>query len=124
MRFAALLTAVAAVLLMGSGSASAVSGKASFYTDKGLGACGTSIDANSQMLVAAPKGLWTSSNPNNDPLCNKKIKVTYQGKSITVPIKDQCPSCDNSKIDLSRPAFAKLGNTDLGILEPVTWQIS
>lgn len=91
-RFAALMMALASVLFLGAGTASAVNGKATFYNDKGYGACGSPIDAPAQMLVAVPKGLWPSSNPNNDPLCKKKVKVTYKGKTITVPIKDQCPA--------------------------------
>eukprot|EP01132_Coremiostelium_polycephalum_P001339 gene1339-1690_t len=97
-------------------------GQASYYNDNGFGTCGTQINAATQVLVAAPVAHWTSSNPNNDPLCNNVyIKVTYQGKSITVPVKDKCPSCPANKIDLSQPAFSQLANTDLGVI-PVTWE--
>eukprot|EP01132_Coremiostelium_polycephalum_P008557 gene8557-10525_t len=97
-------------------------GTASYYNDAGYGACGTQINAATQLLVAAPVAHWTSSNPNNDPLCNNVfVKVTYNGKTITVPVKDQCPSCPANKIDLSQPAFASLANTDLGII-PITWE--
>lgn len=105
-----------------SGTASAVSGTASYYNDAGYGACGTQINAATQMLVAAPAALWTTPNPNNDPLCRKSIRVTHNGKTITVPIKDKCPSCASNKIDLSQPAFARLANTSVGIIN-VTWQI-
>ncbi|MDX3661037.1 RlpA-like double-psi beta-barrel domain-containing protein [Streptomyces sp. ID05-26A] len=105
-----------------SGTASAVSGTASYYNDAGYGACGTQINAATQMLVAAPAALWTTPNPNNDPLCRKSIRVTHNGKTITVPIKDKCPSCASNKIDLSQPAFASLANTSVGIIN-VTWQI-
>jgi rare lipoprotein A (peptidoglycan hydrolase) len=105
-----------------SGTASAVSGTASWYNDAGYGACGTQINAATQMLVAAPAALWTTPNPNNDPLCRKSIRVTYNGKTITVPIKDKCPSCPSNKIDLSQPAFSSLANTSVGIIN-VTWQI-
>ncbi|GGN10837.1 hypothetical protein GCM10011609_58410 [Lentzea pudingi] len=105
-----------------SGTASAVSGTASYYNDAGYGACGTQINAATQLLVAAPAALWTTPNPNNDPLCRKSIRVTHNGKTITVPIKDKCPSCASNKIDLSQPAFASLANTSVGIIN-VTWQI-
>lgn len=105
-----------------SGTASAVSGTASYYNDAGYGACGTQINAATQMLVAAPAALWTTPNPNNDPLCRKSIRVTHNGKTITVPIKDKCPSCASNKIDLSQPAFASLADTSVGIIN-VTWQI-
>ena len=105
-----------------SGTASAVSGTASSYNDAGYGACGTKINAATELLVAAPAALWTTPNPNNDPLCRKSIRVTHNGKTITVPIKDKCPSCASTKIDLSQPAFSRLANTSVGIIN-VTWQI-
>ncbi|GAA0626485.1 RlpA-like double-psi beta-barrel domain-containing protein [Kribbella sandramycini] len=114
--------ALAGALTMTSTPAFAVSGTASWYNDAGIGACGTPLNANTDWLVAAPAGLWTSPNPNNDPLCKKSIRVTYNGRTITVPIRDKCPSCPNNKIDLSRPAFANLANPDVGIIN-ITWDI-
>ncbi|KAK3998026.1 hypothetical protein QBC44DRAFT_229080 [Cladorrhinum sp. PSN332] len=32
-------------------------------------------------------------NPNNNPLCNRNIKVTHNGKSVTVKVVDRCPVC-------------------------------
>jgi expansin (peptidoglycan-binding protein) len=105
-----------------SGTAFAVSGTASYYNDAGYGACGTQLNAATEMLVAAPAALWTTPNPNNDPLCRKSIRVTHNGRTTTVPIKDKCPSCPSNKIDLSQPAFASLADTSLGIIN-VTWEI-
>jgi len=100
-----------------------VKGNATYYNDKGLGACGSSIDASSQRLVAVPKSFWTSSNPNNDPLCKgTSVKVKYKNKTATIPVKDQCPGCDSKHIDISEPVFRQLtGGTDLGDV-PVTWE--
>ncbi|MFH8384083.1 cysteine/serine endopeptidase inhibitor [Kitasatospora sp. NPDC018058] len=122
--------AAAALIALTAGSASAaiplnkpMTGKATYYTDAGYGACGTQINASTQMLVAVPHTWWTSANPNNDPLCKGiSVKVTYQGKTITVPVKDQCPSCDSTHIDLSQPAFAKLAPLDKGVINGLTWQ--
>jgi len=45
-----------------------------------------------------------------------KVKVTYQGKSVTVDINDRggfgAPRC----LDLTYGAFTKIANTDLGII--------
>ncbi|SFR28219.1 Rare lipoprotein A (RlpA)-like double-psi beta-barrel [Lentzea waywayandensis] len=122
---AKVLGAVASAAILSfvfSGTASAVSGTASYYNDAGYGACGTKINAATELLVAAPAALWTTPNPNNDPLCRKSIRVTHNGKTITVRIKDKCPSCASNKIDLSQPAFSRLANTSVGIIN-VTWQI-
>ncbi|KAI6177727.1 hypothetical protein M3Y97_00939600 [Aphelenchoides bicaudatus] len=91
-----------------------MSGDFTYYNDKGYGACGTQIDASSQMLAAISYTYFTTPNPNNDPICKKCVKVTYNGKSVTVPIKDKCPSCAKEHVDLSLPAFKKLANQDLG----------
>lgn len=98
-------------------------GQFSWYNDVGYGSCGTQIDASSQLLAAVPWTLWTASNPNNDPLCKKCVKATYKGKTLTVPIKDKCPGCSADKVDLSKPAFAKLENLDVGIMRSASWSI-
>ncbi|MCP2262190.1 Rare lipoprotein A (RlpA)-like double-psi beta-barrel [Streptoalloteichus tenebrarius] len=125
----AVLAAAVALPLTLSGTAEAsipfgkeIKGKATYYDDSGYGACGTRINADREMLVAVPAAYWTTSNPNKDPLCkNVSVEVTYKGKTIKVPVKDQCPSCDSKHIDLSRAAFARLADTDLGRID-VTWK--
>lgn len=121
MRITAVLTALAAMFFFGTGSASAVSGNMTWYNDKGYGACGTPIDASSQNLVAVSKQWFTSANPNKDPLCKRSVKVSYKGKSITLPIRDMCPGCAKGHIDLSKPAFQSLAPLGLGNV-PVTWE--
>ncbi|WP_327674718.1 cysteine/serine endopeptidase inhibitor [Kitasatospora sp. NBC_00458] len=122
--------AAAAVVALSAGAASAaipvnkpMTGKATYYNDAGYGACGTRIDAATQMLVAVSHTWWTTANPNNDPVCKGiSVKVTYKGKTVTVPVKDQCPSCDATHIDLSQPAFAKLAPLGQGVVNGLTWQ--
>ncbi|WP_405358971.1 RlpA-like double-psi beta-barrel domain-containing protein [Kitasatospora sp. NBC_00085] len=122
--------AAAALIALTAGSASAaipinkpMNGKATYYNDAGYGACGTRINAATQLLVAVSHTWWTTANPNNDPVCKGiSVKVTYQGKTVTVPVKDQCPSCDSTHIDLSQPAFARLAPLDKGVITGLTWQ--
>ncbi|CAM4079236.1 cysteine/serine endopeptidase inhibitor [Kibdelosporangium persicum] len=99
-----------------------INGNATYYDNSGYGACGTWINAATEMLVAVPASYWTSPNPNNDPLCRGvSVQVTYNGRTITVPVKDKCPSCGSGHIDLSRPAFAQLADPNLGNI-PLTWK--
>ncbi|MER8185995.1 cysteine/serine endopeptidase inhibitor [Kitasatospora sp. NPDC094015] len=122
--------AAAALIALGAGTASAaipvnkpMNGKATYYTDAGYGACGTRINASTQLLVAVSHTWWTTANPNNDPLCRGiSVKVTYQGKTLTVPVKDKCPSCDSTHIDLSQPAFARFAPLGQGVINGLTWQ--
>eukprot|EP01132_Coremiostelium_polycephalum_P001338 gene1338-1689_t len=100
------------------------SGRASFYDGPpGFGACGSQIDAGTERLVAAPVAHWSGTpDPGQDPLCkNVYVRVTYNGKTITVPVKDKCPSCEATKIDLSLPAFKELANPDVGVIQ-ITWE--
>jgi expansin (peptidoglycan-binding protein) len=98
-----------------------INGRATYYNDAGYGACGTQIDAATQLLAAAPAAYWTTANPNNDPLCRGvSVRVSYNGRTVTVPVVDKCPSCDGGHIDLSAPAFAQLADPGLGTI-PVTW---
>ncbi|GAA2828766.1 hypothetical protein GCM10010441_61530 [Kitasatospora paracochleata] len=122
--------AAAAMLALGAGTASAaipvnkpMNGTATYYDDAGFGACGTQINAATQLLVAVPHSWWTTANPNNDPLCKGiSVKVTYRGKSITVPVRDKCPSCDSTHLDLSKPAFATFAPLGQGVINGLTWQ--
>ncbi|TKR67116.1 hypothetical protein L596_023318 [Steinernema carpocapsae] len=86
-----------------------------YYNDAGFGACGTQINAATQNLVAVAPPYWSTPNPNNDPVCkNVCVKVTYAGKSRTMPVKDKCPSCGASHFDLSQPAFAYFAALSVG----------
>ncbi|MEV7783769.1 cysteine/serine endopeptidase inhibitor [Kitasatospora sp. NPDC088351] len=122
--------AAAALIALTAGTANAaipinqpMTGKATYYNDAGYGACGTQINAATQMLVAVSHTWWTTANPNNDPVCKGiSVKVTYNGKTVTVPVKDQCPSCDSTHIDLSQPAFAQLAPLGQGVINGLTWQ--
>ena len=66
---------------------------------------------------------WTSANPNQDPLCDGvSVEVSYEGKTITVPVKDMCPSCKADHLDLSQTAFEKLAPLEKGLVEGITWK--
>lgn len=101
-------------------------GTATYYNDAGYGACGTQINAATEMLVAVSYQWFTTANPNADPLCSGvSVQVTYNGKTITVPVEDKCPSCDASHIDLSQAAFGQFASTDPGTTPGVlnvNWQ--
>jgi Ricin-type beta-trefoil lectin domain/Lytic transglycolase len=132
----AVAAGVTAILSFGPASAHAAAatipfgqnqvGTATYYNDAGYGACGTQINAATEMLVAVSYQWFTTANPNADPLCSGvSVQVTYNGKTITVPVEDKCPSCDATHIDLSQAAFGQFASTDPattpGVLN-VTWQ--
>ncbi|TLS29674.1 hypothetical protein PpBr36_00857 [Pyricularia pennisetigena] len=107
-----------------SSGAMSFTGQVTHYT-VGLGACGFD-DAgkdNSDYIVAISSALMHGS--NGDPMCNKKVNLSYGGKSISATIRDKCPSCSQDQIDLSEKAFKDLvGDLGIGRQGGVKWTIS
>lgn len=98
-----------------------MTGNMTWYDDSGFGACGQPIDAATQDLVAVSHEWWTTDNPNDDPICGLSVQVTYNDKTITVPVKDKCPSCEATHLDLSKSAFQQLAPLDQGNVQGITW---
>lgn len=104
-----------------SGAVDVVSGTATYYYT-GLGACGWT-NKDSDYIVALPVGVWNrlgGTVSNGNIVCGKKIKVSNGSTSITVEVTDQCPSCDDTHLDLSPSAFEALGSFDKGVLQ-ISW---
>ncbi|CAO1620072.1 unnamed protein product [Parajaminaea phylloscopi] len=97
-------------------------GKATYY-NTGLGACGWT-NKDSDYIVALPVGVWNKlggTKSNGNIVCGKKIKVSNgNGKTIEVEVTDQCPSCDDSHLDLSPSAFSALGDQSQGVIK-ISW---
>ncbi|KXH28653.1 hypothetical protein CSAL01_02481 [Colletotrichum salicis] len=88
------------------------------YYAPGLGACGKT-SSDSDMIVSVSHYLWdnvqSGGNPNNNPLCGKKIRVRRDGEgSVDVTVVDRCTGCAPTDLDLSPAVFNKLANKDEG----------
>ncbi|MGW1467831.1 cysteine/serine endopeptidase inhibitor [Streptomyces sp. NPDC002308] len=100
-----------------------MTGQMTYYNDKGYGACGDVVDAATEDLVAVSYAWWTTDDPNEDPICDGvSVEVSYEGKSITVPVKDQCPSCEADHLDLSQTAFEQLAPLAKGLVTGISWK--
>lgn len=100
------------------------SGQGTFY-NTGLNACGHT-DNDSDYIVALAPCIFdqfpgSTGNPNNNPVCGKKLTASYQGKSVTVTVTDRCADCPCPNIDLSPTAFQQLSELGAGRI-PVSWQ--
>jgi len=101
------------------------SGEGTYY-GTGLGACGITnsdtdyIAAVSHLLFDTYPG-YKVGNPNNNPLCGRKVTATYQGKSVTVAITDRCVGCRITDLDFSPTAFKQIADQALGRLYGVKW---
>lgn len=108
-------------------------GEATYY-DIGQGACGYDDSAENEtgFIAALSADFWNSistltnsgvNSPSN-PLCDKKVKLTANGKTVEVTARDKCPGCKGNDIDVSQAAFIALfGSTGVG-RGIVTWEMS
>ncbi|KAI0673505.1 RlpA-like double-psi beta-barrel-protein domain-containing protein-containing protein [Trametes maxima] len=100
-------------------------GQGTYYAT-GLGSCGITnsdtdyIAAVSHLLYDSFPG-YNGANPNNNPVCNRKVKATYQGKSVTVAITDRCTGCAITDLDFSPSAFNQLADFSVGRISGMTW---
>jgi len=88
------------------------------YYEPGLGACGIS-STSSESIVAVSHIIFDAvqvgPNPNNNPLCGRKIWVTREaapGKNISLEVEvvDRCTGCKASDLDFSLTVFKKLAD--------------
>jgi len=109
----------------GSGSGDTHTGQATFY-GTGLGACGITnkdtdyICAVSMLLFDGFEG-YTGGDPNQNPICGRKLTATYKGKSVSVTVTDRCVGCAMYDLDFAPSAFDQLASQDLGRLSGMTW---
>ncbi|KAG8748573.1 hypothetical protein FRC10_003707 [Ceratobasidium sp. 414] len=108
-----------------SSSGDTYTGEATFYAT-GLGACG--ITNNDSQFIAAASHLlfdgfsgYTGGDPNQNPICNRKVTAHYQGKSVSVILTDRCVGCAKYDLDFSPAAFDQLADESLGRLKGMTW---
>jgi rare lipoprotein A (peptidoglycan hydrolase) len=60
---------------------------------------------------------------NASPLCGKQVVITntQNGKTVTVTVADDCPTCSGgNSIDLSVAAFKAIADESQGVV-PISW---
>lgn len=115
MSFSILLSALAVV-----STASATSGKASFYGGN------TSGGACSFADYTLPSGIdgtaLSSAFWNGSAQCGACISATGPLGSVTVMVVDECPGgCNSNDLDLLQSAFTDIGTESAGIID-ITWE--
>jgi hypothetical protein len=107
---AAAATTTAATTGSTSGSCSSGSpcnGDLTYY-EAGLGACGTTNNGETDLVVALPhEFMGTQSNGN--PYCGKSLTISKGGKTVVATVADKCMGCVGRDLDLSNAAFTALG---------------
>ncbi|KAI8978054.1 RlpA-like double-psi beta-barrel-protein domain-containing protein-containing protein [Pilobolus umbonatus] len=95
------------------------------YYNTGIGSCGDTNNDNELVVALNAPQMEYSGNPNNNPLCGKRIRVTNKanGKSVTVKIVDMCPPCSYGSVDLSPAAFQQIADLSTGRIK-VQWDFT
>ncbi|KAF2200489.1 hypothetical protein GQ43DRAFT_441530 [Delitschia confertaspora ATCC 74209] len=113
------------------GNGASYSGDLTVYdTQNGYGACGTQLH-DTDRVVALGHGMFGATvtdvmtgNTLNE-WCNKKIKITLNGKTAEGTIMDKCPGCaGNADIDVSRQIWADLGINEDTRFHNVEWSLA
>ncbi|KAH8833660.1 RlpA-like double-psi beta-barrel-protein domain-containing protein-containing protein [Flagelloscypha sp. PMI_526] len=91
-------------------------GIVTWYTQNGnKGACGE-LHSDDDLIAAMNSPQYKSLN-----VCGKSVMIhANNGKSVKVKVVDECPGCKEGSIDLSRGAFAQLGDFGLGTID-MSW---
>lgn len=96
------------------------------YYATGLGACGIT-NKDTDFIAAVSKDFFDTfpgydgANPNKNSLCGRKVKVEYEGKTITVIVTDRCVGCEYTALDFSPSAYNALADPVLGRIHGLTW---
>lgn len=93
------------------------------YYSPGMGACGI-VNSESDKIVAISHLVFDAaqvgSNPNSNPLCRKKIRVSRFNeqagaqRSVDLTVTDRCVGCKATDIDTTTPVFDSLADHDKG----------
>jgi expansin len=91
-------------------AAAAISGQATFYAADGGGNC--SFDpVENPMVVALGNAEYRAA-----AACGGYLDVKGPKGTVRVKVTDRCPECAAGHIDLGRQAFAKIADTNAGIV--------
>lgn len=95
------------------------------YYDLGMGACGfDDSGADMSEYIVALSHVTMGEQSNGNPLCDKKVNVSANGKTITATVRDKCMGCKAGEIDGSRKVIMELFGTTDGGRVPVTWDFA
>jgi expansin (peptidoglycan-binding protein) len=114
--------ATVALVAQASGAAcaavAAASGQATYYAADGSGNC--SFDKVSEPLVVA----LGNAEYKAGAACGGYLDVKGPKGTVRVKIADRCPECAVGHLDLSRQAFARIGNINDGIIKVTYSQVT
>ncbi|KAF9467023.1 hypothetical protein BDZ94DRAFT_1305877 [Collybia nuda] len=100
-------------------------GDVTVYTP-GLGACGR-FSTETDFVVAPSRIIFdpfpaAGGGPQQNPICGRNLRATYQGNSVVVQVVDRCVPCTGAyDLEMSPMAFSILAPLAPGRLSGVEW---
>ncbi|WFD30861.1 hypothetical protein MSPP1_001885 [Malassezia sp. CBS 17886] len=94
------------------------SGKLTWYAGGMLDnpACGGGKPGDGDMVVAVAQNQGYGS-------CNQKVRLSYQGKSVTATVRDYCEGCNYGHFDATKGVFSSLASLDEGVLTGLKFEL-
>ncbi|KAK0728692.1 hypothetical protein B0T26DRAFT_636985 [Lasiosphaeria miniovina] len=92
----------------GTSTSGGYTGDLTYYT-LGMGACGfDDAGKDTSDYIVALSHIVMGLQSNGNPMCNKKVAVSYGGKTLTATCRDKCMGCEADAIDGSEKLFVDL----------------
>jgi expansin (peptidoglycan-binding protein) len=108
------LSLVAASAQAGCPPPYSASGHATYYVSSAGSACSVANVDGSTTAITSVRWMGSAH-------CGECLKVQGPLGSTIVKVTDECPDCTASDLDLTRGAFAKIGNLSDGVID-ISWQ--
>lgn len=106
----------------GSAYGPTYSGDITYYTP-GTGSCGL-VNSSSDPIVAISHVIMEAAgvaNPNKNPNCGRRVKITYGGVDTIATVTDTCPGCTEGSLDLTESLFYAVAPSGDGRVHDVSW---
>ncbi|KDN46140.1 hypothetical protein K437DRAFT_223814 [Tilletiaria anomala UBC 951] len=93
-----------------------MSGMLTWYSGKDLlnPACGGPDPTDSSLVGAV------SASSSKVGSCGDRVRVTKDGNSVVVTIRDWCASCGPNHMDVTKGVFSQIAPLTVGVLQGVT----
>jgi len=106
----------------GGGGGGGFTGDGTFF-ETGLGACGiTNTDTDFIVAVSMIRfDAVSTGNSNTNPLCGKKVSISFGGATATATIVDRCVGCAEDSLDMTPALFQVFASLGVGRIHGLRW---
>jgi hypothetical protein len=106
----------------GGGGDTFTDGDGTFF-DTGLGACGiTNVDTDFIVAVSMIRfDAVSTGNSNTNPLCGKKVSITFNGVTKIATVVDRCVGCAKDSLDMTPTLFQNFAPLGVGRIHGIVW---